>query len=55
MQKLKEVEMLQNDGIFRAELLHRVNELCEIPKQLYILNSLLNKIINDGEDAPKEK
>ena len=52
--RMQEVEILQNDGVFRAELLHRLNELCEIPKQLYILNALIDKTFGDEEDDKKD-
>lgn len=50
-QRAKEVEILQNDGVFRAELLVR---LTNISDHLYILNSLIHKVVGGEEDA-KEK
>ena len=50
MQKAKEVEMLQNDGIFRAESLYQLSQLNQ---HLMVLNTLINKAIG-GDDAKKE-
>lgn len=45
----REIERLQNDGVFRAELLY---QLIEINTHLKVLNTLIMKAIG-GEDAAK--
>ena len=41
-----EIEALQNDGLFRLELLYRLNELVEQQK---VLNSLFIKLMEDED------
>jgi hypothetical protein len=50
-QRAKEIEFLQNNGIFRIELLHR---LSQINDNLFVLNSLIHNVIG-GEDDKQKK
>lgn len=50
-QKLKEVEMLQNNGVFRAELLY---QLSQINQNLLVFNSMIHKQLIGDEDEKKE-
>jgi len=47
-QRAREIELLQNNGVFRFEMLYQVNQL---NKNLSVLNSLINKAV--GEDGEK--
>lgn len=50
-QRAKEVEMLQNDGVFRAELLY---QLSQINQNLLILNAMINKVVKGDEDGERK-
>ena len=50
-QKAREIEILQNDGVWRSEMLYQLNQ---INQSLLILNSQINKAIG-GEDEEKPK
>lgn len=43
----EEIQLLQNNGIFRVELLHRLNSISE---NLHILNSLLHKTLKEDNE-----
>lgn len=49
--RLREITILQNDGVFRQELLI---QLAKINENLYVLNSLVDKAVNGEQEGKKD-